>query len=193
MSCRELQVSLQSSFTEGPFRAMQNVVCFAKKIVNRKPFLEPTIFFHLPKFSLLHCQCHQTKKVGTPTSFCQVTKPFVLSQLHQCTFLFHKRDQPFLDTRNLPYASSVNNVTKTKKLVTTKCSMFFVNTKLYILSYSLRSRRLEVVGERENWRTQGRHARGEEAPARKAPENCFNSHSVSADISNWSRGSRGKN
>ena len=54
---------------------------------------------------------------------------------------------------------------------------------------SLRSRRLEVVGERENGRARGRHARGEEAPARKAPENRFNSHSVSTDISNWSRGS----
>ena len=59
--------------------------------------------------------------------------------------------------------------------------------------YSLRSRRLEVVGERENGCARGRHARGEGAPARKAPENRFNSHSVSADISNWSRGSRGKN
>ena len=58
---------------------------------------------------------------------------------------------------------------------------------------SLRSRRLEVVGERENGRARGRHAKGEGAPARKAPENRFNSHSVSADISNWSRGSRGKN
>ena len=58
---------------------------------------------------------------------------------------------------------------------------------------SLRSRRLEIVGEKENGRTRGRHVRGEEAPARKAPENCFNSHSVSADISNWSIGSRGKN
>ena len=58
---------------------------------------------------------------------------------------------------------------------------------------SLRSRRLEVVGERENWRLRGRHAGCEGAPARKAPENRFNSHSVSADISNWSRGSRGKN
>ena len=57
---------------------------------------------------------------------------------------------------------------------------------------SLRSRRLEVVGERENGHARGRHARGEGAPARKAPENRFNSHSVSADISNWLRGSRGK-
>ena len=60
-------------------------------------------------------------------------------------------------------------------------------------SPSLRSRRLEVAGERENGRARGGHARGEGAPARKAPENRFNSHSVSADISNWSRGSRGKN
>ena len=57
----------------------------------------------------------------------------------------------------------------------------------------LYSRRLEVAGERENGRARGRHARGEGAPARKAPENRFNSHSVSADISNWSRGSQGKN
>ena len=57
---------------------------------------------------------------------------------------------------------------------------------------SLRSRRLEAVGEREKGRARGRHARGEGAPARKAPENRFNSHSVSADISNWSRGSPGK-
>ena len=38
---------------------------------------------------------------------------------------------------------------------------------------SLRSRRLEVVGERENGRARGRLARGEGAPARKAPENRF--------------------
>ena len=30
---------------------------------------------------------------------------------------------------------------------------------------------LEVVGERENGRARGRHARGEAAPARKFPEN----------------------
>jgi len=34
------------------------------------------------------------------------------------------------------------------------------------------------VGERENGHAQGRHARGEGAPAWKAPENRFNSHSV---------------
>ena len=38
---------------------------------------------------------------------------------------------------------------------------------------SLRSRRLEVVGTRKNGRARRRHARGEEAPARKAPENRF--------------------
>ena len=38
---------------------------------------------------------------------------------------------------------------------------------------SLRSRRLEVVGERENGRARERHARGEGALARKAPENRF--------------------
>ena len=48
------------------------------------------------------------------------------------------------------------------------------------------------MGERENGRARGRHARGEGAPARKAPENRFNLHSVSADISNWSGGSREK-
>ena len=47
---------------------------------------------------------------------------------------------------------------------------------------SLRSRRLEVADERENGRARRRHARGEGALARKAPENRFNSHSVSADI-----------
>ena len=57
---------------------------------------------------------------------------------------------------------------------------------------SLRSRRLEVVGARKNGRGRRRHARGEGALARKALENRFNSHSVSVDISNWLRGSRGK-
>ena len=61
------------------------------------------------------------------------------------------------------------------------------------IGVSLRSRRFEVVGERENGRARGIHARGEGAPARKVPENRFNSHSVSADISNWSRDSREKN
>ena len=36
---------------------------------------------------------------------------------------------------------------------------------------SLRSRRLEVVGERDNGSGRGKHGRGEGAPARKAPEN----------------------
>ena len=45
---------------------------------------------------------------------------------------------------------------------------------------------------KEKTGARGRHSRGEGAPARKAPENRFNSHSVSADFSNWSRGSRGK-
>ena len=49
------------------------------------------------------------------------------------------------------------------------------------------------MGEMKKKRARGRHARGEGAPARKAPENRFNSHSMSADISNWSRDSRGKN
>ena len=38
---------------------------------------------------------------------------------------------------------------------------------------SLRSRHLEVVGTRKNGRARRRHARGERAPARKAPENRF--------------------
>ena len=50
-----------------------------------------------------------------------------------------------------------------------------------------------VAGPRKNGRARGRHARGEGGPARKAHENRFNSHSVSADISNWSRGSREEN
>ena len=58
---------------------------------------------------------------------------------------------------------------------------------------SLHSRRLEVVGERENGCAWGWHSRGEGAPAQKAPENRFNSHSVSADISSWWKGSQGKN
>ena len=40
---------------------------------------------------------------------------------------------------------------------------------------------------RKNGCPRGRHAKGEEAPARKAHENRFNSHSVSADISNIGR------
>ena len=48
------------------------------------------------------------------------------------------------------------------------------------------------MSEREDGRARGRHVRGEGAPAWKAPENRFISHSVSADISNWSKGSRGK-
>ena len=40
---------------------------------------------------------------------------------------------------------------------------------------SLRSRRLEVVGTRKNGRARRRHAKGEGAPARKAPENRFSS------------------
>ena len=36
---------------------------------------------------------------------------------------------------------------------------------------SLRSRRLEVMGTRKNWRARRRYAREEGAPARKVPEN----------------------
>ena len=70
-----------------------------------------------------------------------------------------------------------------------------ITLQMNLCSYqgSLRSRCLEVVGERENRCARGRHAGGEEAPARKTPKNRFSSHSVSADISNWSRGSRGNN
>ena len=38
---------------------------------------------------------------------------------------------------------------------------------------SVRSRRLEVVGTRKNGRARRRHAKGEGAPTRKAPENRF--------------------
>ena len=37
---------------------------------------------------------------------------------------------------------------------------------------SLRSRRLEVVGERENGRARGRHARGEVSPSRAPVFSC---------------------
>ena len=72
---------------------------------------------------------------------------------------------------------------------------FGVRASGNICEASLRSRHLEVVGERDNGRVQGRHARGEGAPARKANENRFNSNSVSERIFpiNWSRGSQGKN
>ena len=54
----------------------------------------------------------------------------------------------------------------------------------HILCPSLCSRRLEVVGTRKNRPVMGRHMRGEGVPTRKAHENCFNLHSVSADTSN---------
>ena len=47
-----------------------------------------------------------------------------------------------------------------------ECFIWYPNT-------SLRSRRLEVVGTRKNVRARRRHARGEGAPARKAPEHRF--------------------
>ena len=43
--------------------------------------------------------------------------------------------------------------------------------EIFSCGNSLRSRRLEVVGTRKNGRGRRRHARGEVAPARKAPEN----------------------
>ena len=52
--------------------------------------------------------------------------------------------------------------------------------------YSLRSRRLEVVGTRKNGRARMRHARGEEAPARKAPENRFRPLSNYLAAAAWS-------
>ena len=68
----------------------------------------------------------------------------------------------------------------------------FYSCGLSTLAFSLRSRRLEVVGTRKNGSAKGRQERGEGAPARRIHENSFNLHSVSAVISNWSRGSRGK-
>ena len=57
---------------------------------------------------------------------------------------------------------------------TTKCVVTSQTAELFfIVLLSLRSRRLEVVGTRENGRARRRHARGKEAPARKAPENRF--------------------
>ena len=53
---------------------------------------------------------------------------------------------------------------------------------VFFFLYSLRSRRLEEVGERENGRARG--VRERLHGRRKAPENRFNSHSVIADISN---------
>ena len=43
----------------------------------------------------------------------------------------------------------------------------------FLFLCSLRSRRLEVVSTRKNGHARRRHARGEGAPARKAPENRF--------------------
>ena len=48
-----------------------------------------------------------------------------------------------------------------------------------------------VAGTWKLWALE-RLVKGEETPARKAHENRFNSHSVSADISNWLRGSQRK-
>ena len=62
---------------------------------------------------------------------------------------------------------------------------YAVEVNLSPVEPSLRSRHLEAVGEREKGRARGRHERGEGAPARKALEIRFNSHSVSADISNF--------
>ena len=42
---------------------------------------------------------------------------------------------------------------------------------MFVFLSSLRSRLLEVVGERENGHARGKNARGEGAPARKAPDN----------------------
>ena len=49
----------------------------------------------------------------------------------------------------------------------------YTKKKQNTLRPSLRSMRLEVVGESENGRARGGHSRGEGAPARKAPENRF--------------------
>ena len=62
-----------------------------------------------------------------------------------------------------------------------------------LLFHSLHSRHLEEVGERENGHARARHARVRKCLHGRPLENRFNSHSVSKDISNWSRGSRGKN
>ena len=72
------------------------------------------------------------------------------------------------------------------KLPTAKLALTTETLKAQLLRieiFSLRGRRLEVVGARKSGRVRGRHARGEGAPARKAHENRFSSHSVSADIS----------
>ena len=56
-----------------------------------------------------------------------------------------------LKTAMVSWAPSLNIITRSNRRLG-ECDMFVSRS---------RSRRLEVVGERENGRTQGRHARGE--------------------------------
>ena len=42
---------------------MQNFVCFAKNWQQEAISRANNYFLHLPKFSLLHCKCHQTSKM----------------------------------------------------------------------------------------------------------------------------------
>ena len=57
------------------------------------------------------------------------------------------------------------------QLICLRVASFFLI--IFIFENSLRSRRLEVEGTRKNGRARRRDARGEVAPARKAPENRF--------------------
>ena len=50
---------------------------------------------------------------------------------------------------------------------------------------SLRSRRLEVVGERENGRARGRHARGEVSPRVSPRANVFSCAAPATQAGSW--------
>ena len=66
---------------------------------------------------------------------------------------------------------------------------YYCNIRYVVLSFDEIKTHYFII--RKNGHARGRQiARGEGVPARKAPENRSNSHSMSADISNWSRDSR---
>ena len=121
---------------------MQNFVCFAKKLATGSHSRANNYFLNLSKFSLLHCKCHQTSKMpsrkfGSIQRFVRQQNPLFFDRYINVSFVWSSYFINMIShfwLREIFHIPPVRTrLQKTKKLGTTKCSMFFVNPTLYIL------------------------------------------------------------
>ena len=114
-----------------PVHTTQNFVCFAKKSLNRQPFLVRMISFSHQK---LH-KHHQTSKLGDKI-FCSLTA------ILYWVISFHEHYQwiiiPLIDifghTKNFMCVLSADKVSQKQKIGKYKIFKHFASTKLYFLS-----------------------------------------------------------